>query len=121
MNRGVPEDKEVTARIEREKKSAREKVSLKILGYDYALSQEPVIGLENRGFFNAEVQTIRIAQEMSQQSKEATVLHEIIHALDFALAIDLSETQVRQLEHGLYQVLTANGVSLSPLLIEYSK
>jgi hypothetical protein len=89
---------------------------MKILGYTYKLKLKPTKKLQNRGYFEGESQTISIGSDMNRQAQEATVLHEVIHALDFMLAIDLSEEQVRQLEHGLYQVLTDNGVSLAPLL-----
>lgn len=90
--------------------------TLKILGCDYTVIEKPVAELGKRGFFNGERQTLEVAAEMPQQAKEATVLHEVIHALDFMMSIGLSEKQVKRLEHGLYQVLTANGISLNSLL-----
>lgn len=46
---------------------------------------------------------IQNAQRMKQ-----TLLHEIIHALDFSLGIKLSESAVDKIANGFYMVLTDN-------------
>lgn len=49
-------------------------------------------------------QTIRISKTMSQEMKEVTLLHEILHAIDIQLDHDLVEL----LSQALYQVLKEN-------------
>lgn len=90
---------------------------MKILGYDYTLNKSADREqLENMGRCNTANQRIEIANNMNQQAQESTLLHEVIEALNFHLELKLEHTVISSLESGLYQVLTSNGVDLSPLL-----
>ncbi len=51
-------------------------------------------------------QTIRISQELSQEMKEVTLFHEVLHCIDNQLDHDLVEL----LSQALYQVLVENNL-----------
>mgnify|MGYP001609705458 CR=1 FL=1 len=51
-------------------------------------------------------QTIRISKSISQEMKEVTLIHEILHAIDMQLDHDLVEL----LSSAIYQVLKENNL-----------
>ena len=51
---------------------------------------------------------IRVDASMNKQQQDSTLLHEILHAVSDALAIELTENQVKRLESGLMSVLKSN-------------
>ena len=90
---------------------------MNILGLNYTVeSHEDRRTLGKLGQCDASSQVLRIASDLPRDGKESSLLHEIIHAVEMQLGLDLSEAQVKGLETGLYQVFTQNGVSLTPLL-----
>ncbi len=90
---------------------------MKILGYTYSILQSGDGDfLDASGRFHHNSQTIHIASDLSDEQKESTLLHEIIEALNYHLALELKENIIMSLEAGLYQVLNDNGVDISPLL-----
>lgn len=90
---------------------------MKILGYTYSVLQSNDGDfLDASGRFHHISQTIHIANDLNNEQKESTLLHEIIEALNYHLSLELSENTIMSLEAGLYQVLSDNGVDISPLL-----
>jgi hypothetical protein len=90
---------------------------LNILGYTYILTTDtPLESMNgNIGYCDFNKQTIDIADNIAQQAKQSTVLHEVIEALNYHLEIGLSEAQIKQIEVGLHQVMSDAGISLNPL------
>ena len=90
--------------------------TMKILGYTYKVIQEgddDMIG--SFGRHHPKGQVIQIAEGLSPDQTISTVLHEIIEALNYCMELGLEHSAKMSLESGLYQVLTDNGVDLSPL------
>ena len=92
--------------------------SIQILGYDYGLltdrTLEDLSGA--MGTCDSNNLIIRVANNIPEQQKQSTVLHEIIEAIDYSLELGLEHRSINSLEAALYQVLCANGVDLRPLL-----
>ena len=57
---------------------------------------------------------IQILDSLPVSRQEETLLHEILHALDAALATNLKEKQIQKLSEGLFQVLKPYGLQLLP-------
>lgn len=62
------------------------------------------------GFYNPDNNTIYVASDISRSGKGVTLLHEILHAIEAILGIDLGEKRVIQLSEAMYAVLKNNGV-----------
>ena len=59
--------------------------------------------------FSYEQLTIKISKTCQSGTQPATLLHEIIHAVDKVFSADLKERQVEVLAHGLAQALGSMG------------
>ena len=95
---------------------------VKILGYNYRLVEDgddEMIGAYGR--LHIKQQILQIAEGLSRQQRESTVLHEILEALNFHNNLGLSHKAIMPLEAGLYQVLTDAGIDLSPLTKELDR
>lgn len=93
---------------------------MKILGYTYTIelgSDSARMG-GNYGHCMCGKQVIQIANDLNREQENSTIIHEMIEAIRYHLGIKLEHNQIMALEAGLYQVLTENGVDLSPLLAE---
>ena len=89
---------------------------MKILGCNYKLEQRfSVKSLDSFGKFIGQTQEIQIANDLPKEHFESTILYEIIEAINWHLGLKLEHPTIMGLETGLYQVLTENGVDLSPL------
>ena len=69
----------------------------------------------NVGFCNFDKKLLQVAGDVDIDVQNSTILHEIIEAINYHLEIKLEEAQIKQLEVGLHQVLSENGVNLSLL------
>jgi hypothetical protein len=89
---------------------------MKILGYTYTVVQD---GLQDdigaMGRCQPHRLRIQIAEDIVPEQVLSTVLHEALEALGYHLELGLPHNVIMSLEAGLYQVLTENGVDLSPL------
>jgi hypothetical protein len=85
---------------------------IRILGKSYGV--QIVQGLENCGECVDSKQTIRVQAGMPHGLERDTVLHEIIHALDYGMHLSMTERQVSALAAGLVAVLVDN-----PSLLTY--
>jgi hypothetical protein len=75
-------------------------------------------GRDQAGSTNIGKQIIFIDPAQHAQSAETTVLHEMIEILNYQLELNLSHPTIMQLESGLYEALTSNGISLKKLTSE---
>lgn len=53
-------------------------------------------------------QEIALREDITEESKEATLMHECLHALDEMYGIELSEEQVERLGNALYMFIEDN-------------
>lgn len=89
---------------------------MKILGYDYkVVSESNMDEAGAMGRCHPKSQRLQISSDIHEQQKVSSILHEIIEALNYHLELKLEHQSVMSLEASLYQVLTENGVDLSPL------
>ena len=93
-------------------------MKLNILGNDYAVFLSTVRELDSLGTAHTSNLEIKIAADIPFQQQQSTMIHEIIEAVQWHLGLKLPHRVIAALETGLYQVLTANGVDLAPLLKE---
>nr|DAQ16231.1 MAG TPA: llama Aa1 VHH domain, Botulinum, VHH, antibody, botulinum, neurotoxin.6A [Caudoviricetes sp.] len=53
-------------------------------------------------------QEIALREDITEESKEATLMHECLHAIDEMYGIELSEEQVERLGNALYMFIEDN-------------
>lgn len=78
-----------------------------ILGIEYKIYEGADARLNDidiRGAVHTFPAVIVLDDAMGRDQQELTLLHEVVHAVDDALDIDLSEEQVGRLTAGLYSV-----------------
>lgn len=92
---------------------------LDILGKTYEVVYVPRTGMsdDNLGSCEDEAQRICVAQGLKKDLIQDTLLHEITHALDYHLHLNLEERQVSVLATGLIAVFRANS-ALRKLLLD---
>jgi hypothetical protein len=73
---------------------------------------------EPMGAYNVGLSKIVIDNSMSPETKEATLIHEIIHAIDKANALGFSEQEVSVIATGVYSFLKDNGL-IMPTTFEW--
>ena len=92
---------------------------MKILGHTYKLIRTPCLPLAGSfGTFLSGKLEISIATDLPESQQQTAIVHELIEAINSHLKLGLDEGTIWRLEAGLFQVLTENGVDLSPLLKE---
>ena len=89
-----------------------------ILGHEVPLKLSSESLVDAFGYFEKLAQEIYISSQYNQSTKETTVLHEIIEAINHIGNLELTEPQIRQLEIGLYDTLVGAGIDLAPLTEE---
>jgi hypothetical protein len=70
------------------------------------------------GFHSADTLTIKIDNSAPKDRKIETMLHEIIEAINVHTQLKLRHNQITTVSSILFQVLSDNGVNLSPLVKE---
>lgn len=73
-----------------------------------ALGNQLCYGNVNYGEF-----VIHINENISEEQKEATLIHEILHAIDNLWNIDLMEDEVTRLADGIQTVLVQNNLYIA--------
>ena len=91
---------------------------MKILGFDYSIELVSSANMSELGTINHGSTHIRLRDNMSEVGLLSTLIHEIVHAVDFQLSLDMGEENVNRMATGLYQTMVDNGVNLRPLLKE---
>lgn len=81
--------------------------SVRVLGRTYRISFEDLHG-HAFGFCQPNQQVILIQPGMIEDEEKDTVLHEVIHAVDYLMQLGLTEDQVRSTATGLYAVMKDN-------------
>ena len=92
-------------------RTPQQQQAIDLFGYSYSIDQSKTydeIGAFGR--YHSRLQKIQIAKDISNNQKESTLLHEVLHLISFHLQLDLSENQVAGLETGLYEFLQSNDI-----------
>lgn len=92
---------------------------MNIFGFNYEMKYDHSSrAMDANGRLFPDSQEVQIANNISREQTISVVLHEILEALDFHMELNLEHNKITCLETGLFQVLTSNGVDLTPLLKE---
>jgi hypothetical protein len=84
-------------------------MKLKILGKTYAVHFVPHDDLpKDYGECNNEEQWIKVRTDTHPETQADTFLHEVIHAVDFAVNAGMTERQVHSIATGLLAVFLDN-------------
>ena len=85
---------------------------IRFMGYTFRVVQETehTEDEERYGLIDYRTQTIQLNRNTSDERKQETLVHELIHlVLDFT-KVELEEDDVGRLGHGLYAILKENGL-----------
>jgi len=84
--------------------------SLRILGRDYNINYVPPSDFQQMemGICDNKSQTISISLEQTPIEATDTFIHEVFHAIDYLVGLDLSEHQVRHLASTFTGILQDN-------------
>lgn len=85
--------------------------SVKVLYKEYMIEQQENLhseGGELYGQIHYNPEKILLNADSSEEQKKATLVHEIIHALDEMYGIGLKEKQVEKLGNGVYMLIKDN-------------
>lgn len=85
---------------------------VRVLGKTYKLELVP--DFENAGQCFDNKQLIKIATDMPLELEQDSVLHELIHAIDYGMHLEMAERQVSALASGLIALIRDN-----PSLLHY--
>lgn len=84
-------------------------MKVKIVGKTYDIQYVEKADLPNdMGECNDEALLIKIRSDIPQQNQQDVLLHEIIHAVDYAMNTEMTEKQVHAISTGLLGVLLDN-------------
>jgi DMSO/TMAO reductase YedYZ molybdopterin-dependent catalytic subunit len=84
---------------------------VRVCGVDYAVKQvkHPMLdGMEKVGVCDWHIAEIEIKQELDEQVKMSTLLHELVHLIAEMNEQELDEELVCILSTGLYQIMADN-------------
>ncbi len=82
---------------------------IKVAGSIYQIKQSPELEQEGLlGEVNFNNQQIRINPNYSKEVQELTLLHEIVHVVNYTYNVGLEEEQVDRLSRGLYATIKEN-------------
>jgi len=88
--------------------------TITILGFAFTVALEDAHDFELAGLIEHNRQRIRVKHNLAPDETRETLLHEVIHGVASAAAVDLSERKVRALSRVLYATLREN-----PELVTY--
>ncbi len=89
---------------------------INLLGYKYKVLVTDLTDSGYYGNFDGKKSIIKIEQTLCEQMRLSSLLHEIIEGLNWHLELKLEHPKLTSIETGLFEVLTSNGVDLSPLM-----
>lgn len=92
----------------------RPPTEITILGYTFAVILEDARDFSSAGEIDHNLQQIRIKPNRAPDETRETLLHEVIHGIGHATAVDLAEREVRAFARALYATLKDN-----PRLVAY--
>lgn len=88
---------------------------LHLFGFEYDVIQAST--MHEIGGHHGDVRnwlnTIRIAMDAHKEQRQSTIIHEVIHAIDYNLNLKVPEDIVCAIETGLFSFLKHNGCDMS--------
>lgn len=81
--------------------------SIKIIGKVYTVEPVPELD-EECGLCYDVKQLIKISEELPQELSQDTLLHEVMHAVDYQMHINMKERQISAMASGLIAVFKEN-------------
>lgn len=83
---------------------------VRIAGHDYAIALEDNEDFADANFgqVNHRTRRIRVNAVCDADQARATLLHEVLHAVDWAVDAELTEHQVSSISRGLFAVIRDN-------------
>jgi hypothetical protein len=93
--------------------------NVRIAGINYSIDfVDPSQMVTGGGIGEADFnnQAIRINKNVSEQTKQIAIVHEVVHMIDHAYMTKLSEEQVVVFTHGLVQLLKDNPTFFNKVL-----
>ena len=90
---------------------SKKRSKIRILGMDYAIEDTPhaLDAVGHRGQCEFEQCRILVGADLDDQIWRWTLLHEVLHGIDYRLSLGLSEDQIERLSTGLDTVMADNG------------
>lgn len=82
-------------------------MKIDVLGYEYEVGRGYIPG-DATGIVDHKTGCIIIDDNLSPTMSAETVLHEVIHAIEYASRLEFEETEIWLLARGLYSVLKSN-------------
>ena len=90
---------------------------IRIFGIPYTVRADFTYeDITSQGTVTVSDQVIRLARDIGKEAQETTLLHEILEVVVARLGLKVEHEQIKGFEVALYDTLTANGVSLQPLM-----
>ena len=86
---------------------------VKILGQIYTVGYQSEMQ-DDMGECDYQNNTITLLSGMPEEKMMQTFLHEIVHAIDFTMNLNLKENQVDNMSVALYQILKENNIVVKP-------
>lgn len=87
---------------------------IKILGKEYIIKKyNSDIDGQAIGQSDSIKGEIKIAQDVSKDRMNETMLHEIVHIFNYDIAINLNEKQITQIASCIYSVFSDNGIKIN--------
>lgn len=87
-------------------------VEIKIIGKTYKVESVPE--MDDCGLCYDTKQLIKISEELPQELSQDTLLHEVMHAIDFQMHTNMKERQISAMAAGLTAVFKEN-----PALVKF--
>jgi hypothetical protein len=81
---------------------------IEILGVPVTVERSDMSYTSNMGLWVETESRIRLDSTLKKELHDQTLLHEIIHAVESSLGLEMSEQTVTSLAAGMYQVMRAN-------------
>lgn len=83
--------------------------SVRVIGKTYTVRVVNKSPLDkDSGECDEKSQTITVNEDQTEEAMQDTILHEVVHAIDHTLRLDMSENQVAMMATGLIAVIRDN-------------
>lgn len=90
-------------------------VEIKIIGKTYKVEPVPEMDDECGACYDSK-QLIKISEDLPQELSQDTLLHEVMHAIDFQMHTNMKERQISAMAAGLTAVFKENPTFVKYLL-----
>lgn len=94
----------------REQDRKAKRSTIRILGKEFSVIDTPPSPLSNMhwGHCDSARGEIRVQEDLCPDQRRDTILHECLHAIDYAVSLDISERQVHAMAAGVLALVRDN-------------